>query len=202
VWQTNRQTDILPRHSPRYGPKCPIAGDANDAAAIYMVYYRLWRHAHTAESVYTSSGFVVKRWRTYSQQFLSVQLYAMHWTDSEFDRTYFLSDRRLLRSNSSDYLHRLMTITTRSTIVERGRAMPQVTEYFATSKSLKVIRNGTIPYEFLLLLHSNYIYTALSCIISEIKRARYWTKNHDFSYLTCIRRPHYGVAIGILPTFS
>ena len=37
--------------------------------------------------------------------------------------------------------------------------------------SFKVIGNGTtryITYEFLLLLHCNY--TALSCIVSEIKR--------------------------------
>jgi len=64
-------------------------------------------------------------------------------------------------------------------------------------ESFKVIENGTIRKlgYFLFAFHSNYGFI----LYHFWDKVRYWSKITIFSYPSCIRCPHWGVPIGILP---
>jgi len=64
-------------------------------------------------------------------------------------------------------------------------------------ESFKVIENGTIRKlgYFLFAFHSNYGFI----LYHFWDKVRYWSKITIFSYPSCIRWPHWGVPIGILP---
>jgi len=90
--------------------------------------------------------------------------------------------RNATRCNTSQ-----KTIRSDTQLSQRDRSMLRVIKYF--DKALKVIRNGTVPFESLgTVSYSPSIATmALSCTISEIKQDS--GRKLRFFHTFCIRRP-------------